>query len=78
MARVLVTRQNEDGTYDGIGTNNRTIVRLKTQRGIANRLRDWRRGRKLRLEWYGESIFGEPYATTYIAADNLTGGQIWR
>ena len=71
MSRVIVTRQNSDGTFDEVGMNNRQVLKLKTERGIVNRLKkfNWtRRNRdtKFRLEWFHCSIGGDPHSTTFV------------
>lgn len=62
---VVVTRQNGDGTYDDVGTRNRFLCRLKTERGIVNRClgMGWK-GCKVRIQWAFD--YDEPYATTYV------------
>lgn len=59
---AIVTRTNDDGTYDSVGTNNRMVVRLATLRGIRNRARRCIRERAYRIEFYhGDRLEGDPF-----------------
>ena len=69
MPKVLITRPRADGTYDECGMNHKTIVELKTQRGIVERLLrcKWAtEGQKLRLEWHRNSLQEVPYHVGHV------------
>jgi len=69
MVRAIITRQNKDGSYDEVGTNNRTLLSRKLKRSIDYLVQGWADGYQVtyRIELYhGESIYGTPDTTYYI------------
>jgi hypothetical protein len=69
MRYVISTRQNLDSTYDSTGTRTRRIFKLKTERGVVNRLikkHEATGGEKYRLQWWSTLQDGAPYATTFV------------
>ena len=70
MKHVIVTKRNEDKSYDDVGVNNRKIFNLRTLRGIVNRCRNTKfatDGDKIRIQWFG--LYSKPYAVTYVIID---------
>jgi hypothetical protein len=66
--KMIVTRPNEDGTYDTCGLNNRTLVSgYKTFKGaLEHGVKPYGAGAVVRVEVYGERLYGEPLqAFTY-------------
>lgn len=64
--RVIVTRQNEDGTYDEVGMSNRFLKTYKSLKRAHKEAKSYSAGRKYRLEiFYGESIYGKPNKIEY-------------
>lgn len=58
MHKVIVTRINEQGTYDEVGMRNRTVITgLTSVPGILHRARTFANGKSFRVEWYTESTF---------------------
>ncbi len=50
---AIVTKMNPDGTFDGVGMNNRAPVsHLKTEKGIMKWARDYARGLTFRVDFY--------------------------
>ena len=66
--KYLVTRQNNDGSFDEVGMTNRTIyVDLKTVKGAARRARKLWPNAGLRIEEFAdERFYGEPLQTVFI------------
>ena len=62
--KVIVTRQNADGSFDDVGMRNRTLFSdLKTERGAEKRARRlWPVG-ALRFEVFHGSFYGDPSFT---------------
>jgi hypothetical protein len=54
--KLILTRQNFDGTYDEVGMNNRTVISgYKTMRNaIKYRVLPFSLGRPVRVEEYGD------------------------
>ena len=54
--KLILTRQNFDGTYDEVGMNNRTVISgYKTMRNaIKYRVLPFGQGRPVRVEEYGD------------------------
>lgn len=58
--KVIATRQNDAGTFDKVGMNNRWLITdLKTERGVVNRIKrtGWAKGRAIRLEFFSDDEF---------------------
>lgn len=67
--KVILTRQNNDGTYDEVGMNNRMLISdLKADRAIDRHARAFGRGRKVRLEYFTDSNFyaDKPFKIRYV------------
>jgi len=71
MSKYIVTKQNDDGSYDEVGTNNRCIISgYKTFRNAFKYgINPFGNGKTVRVEVYGNNIFGKPsgvytYSTT--------------
>ena len=51
---AIVTLMNPDGTFDGVGMNNRAPVsHLTTERGVMTWARKYARGKTFRVDFYG-------------------------
>lgn len=64
--KAIVTHQNEDGTFDDVGTNNRFVTKqYKTERNLIKFNRNPKFPRKVRFEFYRSCIIREdkPYKT---------------
>ena len=66
--RAVLTIQNKDGTYDEVGTMNRSIVGPATSmKSLITQSRAVTWGRPARLEIYnGTSINGDPKEVKYL------------
>ena len=64
--RAIITRPNEDGSYNEVGMNNRTVTgQYKTKKGLLRYgIPDHFKG-KLRIELFHLSILGNAYETFY-------------
>lgn len=68
MTTYILTRQNNDGSYDEVGMNNRCIIRgYKTYRNAFKfGINPFGRGRTVRVEQYaGENVQCEPSIVFY-------------
>ena len=67
MTKYLVTKQNDDGSYDSVGTKNRAIFSgYKTYKNAYKfAINPFGRGRTVRVEVYGDEIYAEPSKTYY-------------
>lgn len=65
MRKYLCTRQNADGSYDEVGMNNRCIISgYKTYKNAFKYgINVFGRGRPVRVEVYGDNIYGSPLET---------------
>lgn len=68
MAQYIVTRRNEDGTYDNVGMNNRGL--FTNYRTLAGALRyavkPFARGGMVRVEIFNGTVYGRaPNDTRY-------------
>jgi hypothetical protein len=64
-ASAIVTKQNTDGTYDEVGTNNRGIMRGSLSK-IKSQAKD-RFGKNHRIElFHGDRVDGNPHTTLHI------------
>lgn len=63
--KYIVTRQNKDGTFDSVGMSNRTLISgYKTYKNAFKYgINVFGRGRPVRVEVYGDNIFGSPLET---------------
>ena len=69
--KVIVTRANEDGSFDEVGMNNRMVVSdLKTENGIKNRAAKFAQGKKHRLEFFYTNFYQEDADKTIIIPAN--------
>lgn len=67
--KVVVTRQNSDGTYDEVGMNNKCLIsHLKAKYAIDRHARAFGRGSRVRLEYYSDNEFysEKPRKTYYL------------
>lgn len=66
--KAIITRPNEDGSYDEVGMNNRYLVsHYKTKRGLLRYGIAKHYKGKVRIEiWYGDNIYKEVNETLYI------------
>lgn len=62
MSKYIVTRQNDDGSYDEVGMNNRCIISgYKTFRNAFKYgINPFGNGKRVRVEVYGESVHSKP------------------
>ena len=60
--KYIITRQNNDGSFDTVGMNNRCIVDgYKTYKNAFKfAINPWGRGRVVRVETYPNSIYDKP------------------
>ena len=65
--KVIVTRQNRDGSFDEVGMNNRALYSdLRTVGGVTRRARKrWPAG-ALRLEVFRGSFYGNPSEVRFV------------
>lgn len=67
VAMRIATRQNEDGTYDEVGMNNRAIMPGYSQRWrIVRWAREFGQGRKVRIQSFSGKFDPKPVKTEYI------------
>lgn len=76
----IVTLRNEDGSYDGVGMNNKTITPvLKTTQGIRNRAYLFAMTRKrvaVKIEFYSaERLYSLPFSVEEWEYDGKTWKQ---
>lgn len=67
--KVILTRQNNDGTYDQVGMDNIMLISdLKADWAIDRRARAFGRGRKVRLEYFTDYNFyaDKPFRVRYV------------
>lgn len=76
MRKYLCTRQRADGTYDEVGTTNRCIISgYKTYKNAFKYgINVFGGGKPVRVEVYGDNIFGTPLETfTTLTFSNTRG-----
>jgi len=69
---VIVTKMNQDGTFDDVGMNNRRPMALKTEAGIfarCIRTKFCGGGDKIRMEWFYTSQHEKPHSVTWHTFD---------
>jgi hypothetical protein len=61
--KTLITRANEHGTFDAVGTTNRWLFSdISTEHGAINRAIQYSHGRAYRIEFFtDDGIYGEPF-----------------
>lgn len=62
----IVTKENEDGSFDSVGMNNRRLVDLKTAGGVLRRLYRHgfiKPGNRIRVEAFRRTYDEYPYHT---------------
>lgn len=65
--RVIVSLQQDDGTYREVGMNTRTVIGPYAKAGtILKHARAYANGKRARIEWYADSILGQPYRVSAI------------
>lgn len=66
--RAIITKQNDDGTYNDVGMNNRYLSKpYSTERGLIRfAIPKFWTVHKVRLEIFGESIYGIPAKVIYV------------
>ena len=66
--QYVITRQNEDGTYDEVGMRNRTVVSgYKTYRGaLQYAIKPFGRGTFVRVEVYPSNLYKAPVDIFYV------------
>lgn len=68
--KAIVTLQNEDGTYDSVGMNNRTVFGPYSRKTtIQVRARAWARDRAHRIEyfWGDDLLDANHQSTEYVS-----------
>lgn len=67
--KAILTRANPDGTFDEAGMSNRVVVGFRTWRGLLRHAEAYAHTThvRVRIEIFGDSIFGEPHETLYTA-----------
>lgn len=76
----IVTLRNDDGSYDGVGMNNKSITAvLKTTQGVRNQAYNFALGRKrtaVKIEFYGAAkLYSLPFAVEEWEHDGKTWKQ---
>lgn len=63
--KAILTKQNDNGTYDSVGMRNRSIVsNYATKKGLLRfAVKPFGNGRKVRVEILGSSIYDKPVET---------------
>lgn len=65
---AIVTKMNDDGTFDNVGMNNRAPVsHLTTENGIMRWAREYARGKTFRVEFYYTRYSLQPFKTVVEA-----------
>ena len=67
--QYVITRQNENGTYDEVGMRNRTVVSgYKTYRGaLQYGIKPFGRGGMVRVEAFPSNLYKDPVDIFYVA-----------
>lgn len=56
--KVIVTKQNDDGTYNEVGMNTRMLINwLKADYAILKHARQFCKGKPFRLEYFHDTTF---------------------
>lgn len=69
--KVIVTKQNADGSFDEVGMNNRSIFsQFKTKIGAFRRMKQILPPGTYRLEFFTDNgIYGDPFDTQILEQD---------
>ena len=62
----VLTKQNDNGTYDNVGTLNRTIIKGKCERTMRMKALLYGQGRPVRVEIMDPASFYAPALYTFI------------
>lgn len=71
--KVIVTRENNKGTFDEVGMNNRMIIDwLKSESHIIKHAREFSNGKKVKLEYFhDDNVYGKPFKTKFHTFDTF-------
>lgn len=65
--KVIVTKQNDDGTYNEVGMNTRMLINwLKADYAILKHARQFANGKPFRLEYFHDTtLYGVPFKVVH-------------
>lgn len=67
--KAIVTRKNKDGSYDEVGTSNRTVVQ-GTHSVVKRKAREWAKGAHRIELHYPSKFYKEPHKTIHVSEES--------
>lgn len=65
---TIVTRQNQDGSFDTVGMNNRVVLRYTLKKTIVKWALKW--APSVKIEYYTDKHAPHPFEVVYITRGN--------